>query len=107
MPDSASKKTWRDVVAAAPTGSLMVDSGGSHGRGAIVGVHVDDEKGPLRLEYSIGSRWLKKEAIEGQIRVPLSVEFSEEDAGNENHRFVAIYDSTVITIYVRRRFPLI
>ena len=105
MPDSVSQKTWRDVVAAMPTGSLVVNLDDFRGSSCLVGIHVDDEHGCLRVDYSIGSQWLKKEAVEGTIRIPLSVEFLEEGSGTKDHRFIANYDDTTITIYVTKRLP--
>lgn len=107
MPDSASKKTWRDVAGAAPTGTIRVVRDGVEDGGTIVGIRIDEKGGFMLVEHekpSTKTSWLKPEpGIMSVTEIPFSVEFSEEEAGTKDWRFTANHGGVVVTMYVRKR----
>ena len=109
MPDSASKKTWKDVAGAAPTGTITVLRNGIQEEGIILGIRIDELGGFMLIEQEKPSstRWLKREpAIMSVTEIPLSVMFSEEDIETEDRRFIANHGGTVVTIYVTKCLPI-
>ena len=107
MPDSV-KKTWKDVVAATPTGTITEFRGGVHRDGIIASIDIDEvgKFARINLENSPSrTSWLKRApSFYSGTTIPLSMEFSENGVGTEEHRFTTKgAREGRITIYVKKR----
>lgn len=107
MPDST-KKTWKDVVESAPTGTITQFLDGVRRDGVVASIHIDEVENfaQINLESSPSrTSWLTRtpQFFSG-TKIPLSVEFSESGVGTDEHRFTARCGAQGrITIYVKKR----
>lgn len=104
MPNFVPNKTWRDVVATSPRGTITMIRDGAEESGLIVGIRIDEKGGFMLIEQekpSTETSWLKREpGIMSVIEIPLSVRFSEEGAETSTWHFTANHGGVVVTMYV-------
>ena len=104
MPNFVPNKTWRDVVAASPRGTITMVRDGAEEGGLIVGIRIDEKGGFMLIEQkkpSTETSWLKREpSIMSVIEIPLSVRFSEEGIETSDWRFTANHGGVIVTMFV-------